>query len=49
MQFNASNSVQESRHVLVKTAPIICGPTACADGHGAAGQSQKNNDFGHGD
>jgi len=49
MNCDASNSVSESRHVLVKTMQNLCGPTARTDGLGAVGQSQGNNDFGHGD
>ena len=49
MNCDTSNSVSESSHVLVKTMHKLCGPTICAGGLGAAGQSQGNNDFGHGD
>ena len=49
MNCDASNSVSESSHALVKTMQKLCGPTARADGLGAVGQSQGNNDFGHGD
>ena len=49
MNCDASNSVSESSHALVKTMRNICGPTDRADGLGAVGQSQGNNDVGHGD
>ena len=49
INYDASNSVSESSHALVKTMQKLCGPTARADGLGAVGQSQGNNDFGHGD
>ena len=48
MNCDASNSVSESGHALVKTMQKLCGPTARCDGLGAVGQSQGNNDFGHG-
>ena len=48
MNCNASNSQSESGHALVKTMRKIYDPTARCDGLGAVGQSQGNNDFGHG-